>query len=327
MCDALPQKQIDALLTPGFVSIETLNEYRVTIERLISNLERNLRKELGRQELEFQKAFNDQMRIVQDKFGELKLKMEKLLSREQTEKKFATLHLEKNFFMDHSLFLNEQNRKLTERAKELRECLQNTISERDFYKGLSTQLRQQLEGDEKKEEGAVRFKIVSKIVPSDICRQIFGRQSINFRKENEQPAVVETAREGETDCERLTNRLQAISKRDSFFKKSSVVKQGTSESSHTNKDFFVTTKCRFLNGSAGPQNRKMSVQHPGLTNSVWNKMGQHERIKIRNVLRAKDDCKDSNLISEALMKSVSKMNSAGCRAFERKKEDGINAVG
>ena len=134
-------KNFDAKFSQQHFSFETLLEYRTKIDQLLGEMERNLQRELSNQEMEFQKTFNDQMKAVQDTFQDLKSRIDKTLSKEKTDKKYAGLAQEKNFFMNHSLYLNEQNQKLTERLRLIKEELKNTQSERDYYRREVVELR------------------------------------------------------------------------------------------------------------------------------------------------------------------------------------------
>lgn len=92
-----------------------IKELKSKLEFMIDLLNTNLLQRLDIQQTEFQQIFYEQMRSVQAVFDDLKNKLNREITKEAHDSKFRKINLEKKFFMEHCLFLNEQNKKLSEK--------------------------------------------------------------------------------------------------------------------------------------------------------------------------------------------------------------------
>jgi len=312
MTDPANSRVFDSKLSSGLVSIDTLIEFRNIIEGLLTVMERNLRRALGAQEAEFHRTFNDQMSLIQDAFQELRAKVDKSVSKEQTDQKYSKLNAEKNFFMGHAMYLHEQNKKLAEKIRIIREELLSVSSEREFYRTQVCRLREGREelvcvlpGDVK-EQPDCREKRNSREVPTDIGRLIFRKTSVGITKENRQSMLKNrpphtmnaTFKAGEASDgtwlkEKERPKNFAVSK----------INPGhfVGPISKAERDQLISSKRMVSIHSAVLRPRRPSVQ----TSSAWAaQMRPHDRIKISNVLQPRHEDTLPSVINDALINPI-----------------------
>lgn len=311
MSGSLPHKTFDPLFALPHATTETLLEFRIKIESLFILMEQNLRKILSSQQFEFQKTFNEQMKAVHNTFLELKAKIDNTISKEQNDKKYANLNSEKTFFMNHSLFLNEQNKKLINKITIIKEQLKNTQSEREFYKTEVVSLREKSESQNPNEFNKLlnneilqikKFRIGNKKNQIDLSRQIFGKPVI---KEN-------TINPNETNpipVEKIThspsvqneNNLVYGSRKNKNFKENKY--------SNKNPGFFITIQSKngFRSSSFSKKLNETAIMQAN--NRTWEKSVVHNRLTINNCLTLVPDLKAGKDLNDVILKSITLLNS------------------
>lgn len=303
MTDPANSRVFDPKLTSGMVSLDTLLEFRNTIEGLLAAMERNLHKALGAQETEFQRTFNDQMKLVQDAFQELRAKVDKSVSKEHTDQKYAKVNAEKNFFMGHAMYLHEQNKKLAEKIRVLREELLSVSSEREFYRTQVCRLRDGREETGCAFPGVDKGRLEPRDVPKDIGRLIFGKTSVGITKENRQAGVKERpVHSMNATCKVETTGVGRWLGDKEAAKETSAnrvyPKHLFGPISKAERDRLVGSKRVVSIQSAVLKPRRASLHASAARGGP---VRPHERIKISNILQSRQEDSLPSVINDALI--------------------------
>ena len=311
MSVSLTHKTFDPLFALPHATTETLLEFRIKIESLFILMEQNLRKILSSQEFEFQKTFNEQMKAVHNTFLELKAKINNTISKEQNDKKYANLNSEKTFFMKHSLFLHEQNKKLINKITIIKEQLKNTQSEREFYKTEVVSLREKSESQNPNEFNKLlnneilqinKFRIGNKKNQIDLSRQIFGKPEV---KEN----VVKSNVTNPVLVEKNTHSLSVQKEHNLVFGSRKNLNFKENNYSTKNTGFFITIQSKNGLRSASDCKKFNETDIVQTNNRTWEKSVVHNRLTINNCLTPVPDLKTGKDLNDVILKDITLLNS------------------
>lgn len=318
MTDSFPTKTFEQIYKQHpYFSVEELFEYKSKIDDLITAMELNLKQTLCDQEQEFQKTFNNQMKMVKDTFAELKSKIDQTLTKEQNNSKYANLFKEKVFFMKHSLFLNDQNKLLTTKIRELQDELKNMRSERDYFQN-------KVKSMQKPENESDLFKKPSRLWSRSKKSQAFyiGSQSMNKTSlKNEAYKSQATIFENKQtniliEVEKqpgLLNRclIENNPKNENLMKGSSklpIKKKSLTLKLNMTNPFFITNK----SSSFYPKEKQVEHNALGSDSEKINSVFSHHKNIYKNkmgfILSANKEVNFQQIMSESFMKNIEQFN-------------------